>query len=189
MLIKDKPIGERVKFSKNKQGITVEITQQVERIKETMLITWLAAWTFCGAVFIYFLLTSPDRDERIMLGIMLGLWSYFEFRIGRVFIWRRMGREVISITPGLLTIENRFWRKGKVQRFNLPHVKKFGLNKEKSSSFLGQLDQSFWVMGGDRFSFSYMGKQFQFGKQLGEKDTRSLAMVLEKGLREFSKSR
>lgn len=175
-------------FSKNKQGIQVEISQKVDRLKETLLLTWLAAWSFCGGVFIYFLLISPDRNERIMLGIMLALWSYFEFRIGRVFIWRKFGKEVLSIVQGEFTIENRFFKKGKLQKFNLQHVKKFGLNKQKATSFLGQLDNSFWVMGGDRFAFSYMGRHYQFGKQLGEKDTRSLAMVLEKGLREFNKS-
>ena len=50
------------------------------------------------------------------------------------------------------------------------------------------LDNSFWIMGGDQFQFTYLDKTYLMGKYLSDKDVRSLKMVFEKALRQFAKS-
>jgi hypothetical protein len=49
------------------------------------------------------------------------------------------------------------------------------------------MDQSFWVMGGDRIGFSYSGSKVQFGKQLTPDDAVRLSRTIDHALKEISK--
>jgi hypothetical protein len=57
-----------------------------------------------------------------------------------------------------------------------------GLNfyKRESTSFMQQLDNSFWIIGGDTVYFSYNGKTQVLGKQLLSQDAKQLSQVLNK---------
>lgn len=180
-----KTIGERVEFTRSKTGIKVVVHQKVEAWKMSVLAAWFTAWTFCGCVFIYFLSQAETQGERTMLMISLALWVYFEFKVGRVLMWRWKGKEIIEITNGELHIENRVMRARKPKVFQIRHIHKFAPAKDNKRNFFAFLDESFWIMGGDRFEFSYMKKKFVMGKFLSDKDVRSLKLVFEKALRQF----
>ena len=53
------------------------------------------------------------------------------------------------------------------------------------SKFMQNLDQSFWIMGGDSIQFTYLRGRFVLGKQLEEKDAVRLAKLMDQGLRKF----
>lgn len=182
------PIGERIELTKTPEALEIVIGQKVERWKESLLVAWLAAWLMCGAAFIYFFFVSGNSSEKIMLAITLGLWSFFAIRIGRVLVWRIRGREIIRIRPGVLEIQHRLLRMRRPQRFDLHLMDKVGPEKVKETNFFASLDNSFWVMGGDRLGFNYRGRRHVFGKQLDEKDVRSLLLVLNKAIPAFRKS-
>jgi hypothetical protein len=182
-----KMIGERIWFDRTKSHLEVVITQRVEFWKELLLILWLIGWLFCGIVFVYFLNQAEFQSQRVFLFVSLGFWAFFMFRISRVFFWRRIGKELINVGDGKITIRNQIGRFGKVQTYNLQHVKNIGLVKFSDRNFLQFMDQSFWIIGGDKLGFSYMSKKYQFGKQLNEKDYRALLFVVEKAIRSFSK--
>ena len=50
------------------------------------------------------------------------------------------------------------------------------------------MDNSNWIMGGDQFQFTYLDKSYLMGKDLSDKDVRSVKIVFEKALRQFAKS-
>jgi len=166
----------------------VAIHQRVPTWQIALLGLWLIGWTFCGVVFIYFLAQAQTQGERIMMLICTAVWSYFEFRVGRVLLWRLKGVEHITIRLGELEIRNTILGMGKAKVFNLQHIHKFIESKENTRNFLAFLDHSFWIMGGDRFQFSYLNKTYVMGKYLSDKDVRSLKMVFDKALRQFAKS-
>lgn len=186
--IDSKQIGERVTFSKSKERLHVAIHQRVPAWQTALLGLWLAGWTFCGVVFLYFLAQSQTQGEHVMMLICVAVWAYFEFRVGRVLLWRLKGVEHITIRPGELEIRNALLGKGKANVFKLQHVHKFTESKESTRNFLAFLDNSFWIMGGDRFQFTYLDKTYLMGKYLSDKDVRSLKMVFDKALRQFAKS-
>ena len=51
--------------------------------------------------------------------------------------------------------------------------------------FIQNLDQRFWIMGGDSIQFTYMRGRFVMGKQLQEKDAAQLAKLIDKALGKF----
>lgn len=182
-----KAIGDRVLFETTSDETTIHITLGVEKWKLGLLLAWLLAWLFCGvAVAIESANEETDVNRYILWGFLV-FWAFFMFRVGRVFLWRLKGREEIIIKPGVMSIQNRMGKFGKVQYFQLQHLKKFGPEKQDAGNFMQFMDNSFWIMGGDKLGFSYMGKAYAFAKQLNPKDTKILLMLMDKHIRQMLK--
>lgn len=180
-------IGKRISVVRSKDDIVITITQQIQRWQEAALIGWIAAWTFCGAVFIKYLVLSPYFSDRMFFAVCTAVWMYFFYRTLKVYLWRKGGREIVRLSPGKLTLINAYWTKGRPEEFLMQNIFKLGLIKHDATSFLAFLDDSFWIIGGDRVGFSYNGEKVRLGKQLNVQEATQLVRVLESGMREFSK--
>lgn len=178
-------IGKRMSVVKNKEFIRIEVSQQVERWQEALLIAWLAAWTMCGGVFVYYAFGATDFMQRIFFAVLTAMWLYFFVRIAKVFFWRKIGKEVITISHGSLSLQNAFGKRGRVENFSFHNMFKLGLVKQEPTNFFNFLDNSFWIIGGDRIGFSYSGQKIRLGKQLSTKDAEMLIRIIESGMREY----
>ncbi len=178
-------IGKRISVVKSKEAITIQITQQIERWQEALLIVWLAGWTMCGGVFLFYTFSSPDFSQRIFFAVLTAVWLYFFVRIAKVFFWRKFGKEIVTISKGNLSLQNAYGKKGRVESFSFHNIFKLGLVKNDESNFFNFLDNSFWIIGGDRVGFSYSGQKIRLGKQLSAKDAELLVRIIESGMREF----
>jgi len=180
-------LGKRIRVIRSKHDITIEISQKIERWQEAMLFIWITAWTFCGGAFLYYSFNANSQSEQIFFIICSSLWLFFFIRITKVFLWRLIGKEVIEITREGLSIRNVFGTRGKRELFQHHNIFKLGLIKRDATSFLAFLDDSFWIIGGERIGFSYSGRRIQLGKQLALRDAELLLRVMESALREFKK--
>ncbi len=178
-------IGKRIAVKKSKESITIEITQQVQRWQEAMLIMWLAGWTLCGGVFVFYGFNSEALSQRIFFLVLTAMWLYFFVRIAKVFFWRKFGREIITLSKGNLALQNAFGKKGRVENFSFHNIFKLGLVKNSETNFFNFMDNSFWIIGGDRVGFSYSGQKVRLGKQLSTNEAEMLVRIIESGMREF----
>lgn len=182
-------IGKRISVIREGGSIKIIISQQIERWQEALLITWLAAWSLSGGVFVYYTFASPDTMQRVTFAVLTAIWMYFFVRIAKVFFWRKIGKEVITLSSGNLALQNVYGKKGRVENFSFHNIFKLGLVKSSPTSFFNFMDDSFWIIGGDRVGFSYSGEQIRLGKQLSVKDAELLVRVLESGMREFKEKK
>jgi len=178
-------IGKRISVRRTKEEIIVEITQQIERWQEALLIGWLAAWGFCGIVFITNIFTATNSSLQILLVVLSSIWLYFMVSIIKAYLWRKKGREIIVMKKGKMSIQNAIGKLGKLEEFNYQNIFKLGLVKRDPGNFFAFLDNSFWVIGGDKIGFSYSGSKVRLGKQLALKDAELLVRILESGIREL----
>lgn len=185
--VEERNIGKRVYFRKSGDDLHIEINQKVERYKESLLMAWLAAWIFCGIYFIYELNTTDDSGLRTFLYISLAFWAFFFFRIGKVFLWRIIGKEIITVSNGYLKIKNAFGKFGREEKFKASAIKNFGLTKYDPKSFFQFMDQSFWIIGGDKIGFEYSSKKIRLGKQLEDNDAIALTRMLDKYINQHKK--
>lgn len=177
-------LGKRIMVSRTRDSLTLTILQKIERWKEALLAAWVAAWFFCGMVFIYELVLASGAF-RIFLLVVCALWLYFMLRIGKVLLWRLGGREVLTFTNGKMIIQNAYWSRGKKEIFQFHNIFKLGIIKHKSTSLFAFLDNSFWIIGGDRCGFSYSGRKIVFGKQLEQRDAEALIRITEQAMKEY----
>ena len=82
-------------------------------------------------------------------------------------------------------MKNAFGKKGRERVFIISKMGEVKFVKRDTSSFLQQLDNSYWILGGDTLHFSYDGKTHVFGKQLENHDSSQLANVVNKALKKY----
>lgn len=180
-------IGKRIRVMREKDAINIEINQKIERLQEAMLFFWITSWTFCGGAFLYYAFNANSQSEQIFFIICSSLWLFFFIRITKVFLWRLIGKEMIRISKEGISIRNAFGSWGKKELFLHQNIFKPGLIKRDPTSFLAFLDDSFWIIGGERVGFSYSGRRIQLGKQLTLHDAELLLRVMESAMREYKK--
>lgn len=182
-----KMLSERVSFRRTPEELTVVITQEVSRMKEALLFAWLMAWFAIGCVFVYYWLIESEAgsSDRIFFAISTAFWLYFFVKIMKVYLWRKIGKELLRIKDETLSYRMAFGRMGKVQNFSTGQIKKFGTVPYDFTKFGEFMDRSSWVIGGDMLGFEYRTKKILFGKQLNDQEARQLARIIEKGLREI----
>ncbi|MBL4703148.1 MAG: hypothetical protein JKY54_01420, partial [Flavobacteriales bacterium] len=115
---KEKYISDRISYLDHGNYSTVIISTKIDRLRESLLLFWILCWTACGVMLIYELITGDYEEEmRITLLIFVAFWVYFEYRIGKVFLWRKWGMEFISLDEEELTYKRAIGRYGKAKRF------------------------------------------------------------------------
>jgi hypothetical protein len=170
-------ISDRISIDET-NNFSVVILGKVERWKESLLLFWVLAWTFCGLVFLtYFFGDTPYHYDLSML-ILLSFWAYFEVRIVKVFFWRRKGYEQLQFKDNAIVIRNSLFTKGKERVYELDAIDAFYAMPDSSRNFFAFMDDSFWVIGGDRIYFDYFGKKVVFAKQISTEETRKTLQVL-----------
>ena len=172
-------IGDRISFWNDGDTLRIVISGRTEKWKEWLLAAWLVAWLASIVVFAAQLGGSYSQGEKLFFGVLVGAMLYFLLRLGKVWMWRRYGKELISISNEQITIKRDHKSYGKAHSYYIENVKKFGLVIRKENSFKGELEDSFWVLGGERIGFEALGQKVKFGMQLSEDDARQLAGLVK----------
>lgn len=159
-------------------SFSIVILGKVERWKESLLLFWVLAWTFCGIVFLSYFFGEGPFYHSLPILIMIMFWLYFEVRIVKVFFWRRNGFEQIQFNSDELSIKNKLFGKGKESRYAVNDIESIQAIPYSPKNFFAFMDDSFWVIGGDRVYFDYFGKKVVFGKQLEETEVKKLLSLL-----------
>ncbi len=181
-------IGDRVSIQRSSHELTVVITQQISRKKETLFLLWLLALLVAGGAFIFYWINNPaGSSDRVFFMICTAFITFFLVRYGKVFLWRKIGREMIRIKGEEMSIKNAFGTYGRAQFFNTNNIHRFGVIPYDFTKFGQFMDRAFWEMGGETLGFEHGGKKYRFGKQLDEREAERLARVIDKGLREIPK--
>ena len=178
----EKQIGDRVSFHWHEEALTIIINQRIPKIQHMMLDAWFTAWLLLGGAFGYSYSTS-EGDERSFILVCLAFWTFFAFRVLKVVIWRRVGKEMIRVDSEGLSIKNAFGPYGKAKFFIKDNIKRMEVIRREPAKFMHNMDQSFWIMGGDSLQFKYLRSSFVLGKQLNERDAKALAQLIDKALR------
>ena len=186
--MKNQVISDRITVQEGENSTVIQISQQIEPWKRYALLGWLAAWLFCGVVFFIELTKRENPGEQMYLGVLLGVWLFIFYRILRVTIWRFIGKELITFSPGNVSIRNAFGNLGKRKDFNSQHIMAIKQVKNPKFTFFQFMENSFWVIGDNKFEFNYMKGTYQFGKQLSDKEIGSMKRILDKTFRKYKKN-
>lgn len=180
-------IGSRIAFSRSNKSINATINQRVLPWQEALLFAWVLSWLVCGFFFVFELIRTTQTEVRTFMAVILGFWGYFLVKGVKIYFWRRVGSEKITITAGKMELRNAMGPFGKTQVFEAEKIEKIGLVNASEKNFFRFMESAFWSLGGETIGFKYGKKNLVLGKQLNERDTRDLLRLLEGGLKEFAK--
>src|SRR2546430_8058303 len=137
-------IGKRISVMKDDDFTSFVILPTDATWKLYLLFTWLFLWTVSGFVVLANYFTLTNTNIKLVVIMWMGFWAYFEFKIGKAFLFRKYGKEKIWIKGGKL----HYWRdiagRGKKQEFEKELVKDLQLIEKKKSDFFAFMNESFW---------------------------------------------
>ena len=178
-------IGTRTTWMQHPDALTVVITQEVPARTFLMLAAWYAGWWLAGAGMAYGAATAATSDERMFLVICLAFWAFFAVRIGKVLVWRRIGRETLRVRSGELTYKRAWGTWGRAHVFDLQDVSRLEVVKRDPRKFLDVLDIEPWIIGGESLRLRYRGRSVPLALQLDAREAQALAAVLDRAISAF----
>jgi hypothetical protein len=191
-------LSERISSHRHEDYTTVIVSSKIEKWKESLIFGWLMLWTLMGAGIIYYLVTdsfsesmlqnTTKKDLQLYLGVFLVLWAYFEYRVGRVYWWRKKGMEYFKFEENRLIMKRAFGKYGKAFEYLYGNITDLKIIERKQKSFSKVMGSAFWDIGNEALSFEYQGRQIIFGIQLEPQEAKILKMFFRDELKKKLKA-
>lgn len=128
---------------------------------------------------------DKNQQKRLFIIGLLAFWTYFEYKVAKTFIFRKYGKEKLWIKNGMLFYQREVNKKGKIKEYNPELINDFELIKANRGDFFVQMQESFWVIGGERLMFAYGSKYVKFGIQLSDNEAEAVYKELKKELKKY----
>lgn len=184
---KDGRIGDRITFQQDDDQLRVDIRQHIPPAQMTLLTVWLLLWCILEAAVLYFWTQEPaEGNAALGYAIYSAFWAFFAFRIGKVWLWRKRGVEVITVDRRGLSVALAFGERGLPDffahgRYSLPRR-----IEDNPQQILRTFEKAFWSMGGETLQFSSGKKTMVMGKQLEDRDADALLKLIQVAVRRLS---
>lgn len=176
-------IGKRSSILIKDQVFSLVILPTDDKKKVNLMFLWLLAWSVSGVIVITNYFTLQQQSAKLFIIVWLAFWAYFEFKIIRVYMWKRFGKEKLWIKNGTLFYQQDTNGRGKVKEYDLNLVSNFELVELTRGSIADTFSQTFWVKGGERIEFNCQSKNIRFGMQLEDDDAKKIIASLNKFLK------
>jgi len=181
-------LSEKVSYRSEPRNLQIVVLGKIARWKESLLTAWLLAWVFCGGVVFNTYWHSTSRESKMVYLIFLIFWVYYFWRIGRVWLFRRGGNELIKVHNDTLVLKRSFFTYGKSRVYDLESITDLKPLKISKTSFAHTYENSWWVLGGEKLSFEYHGRVVKFAMQISDETRDKLLVLLRKQIAKNLKS-
>lgn len=171
-------IGKRISIKRSEKETSIVILSTVDKAKKRLLFTWFALWTICGLIVAVYYFFLKDQQTRVAVIVWLGFWAYFEYKTLMAVRWRSSGMEKIKLKERKMFYKRDVGGKGKVKVYEFDFMKDFKVLESKDNSFFENLNNSYWVIAGEKLSFDYYGKETKIGLQLDDADAKALFKLI-----------
>ena len=184
---KDGRIGDRITFDHSEDALRVDIRQQIPPAQMSLLSIWLVAWCALEAAVVYFWTQEPNEGNAWLgYAIYSAFWGFFAFRIGKVWLWRLRGREVLVVDRKGVSIAMAFGERGLPDFFAHGTYSLPQRIKENPRQILRTFESAFWSLGGETLQFSSGKRTMVLGKQLSDRDADTLLKMVQSAIRRLS---
>jgi hypothetical protein len=171
-------VSDRVSILEKDNIFSLVILPTTDKKKLWLMFLWLLAWTICGVIVFGNYFNITNKEAKVFIIVYLSFWAYFEFKIVRAYTWKKFGKEKLWIKKGKLQYQREVSGKGKIREFDLELVNDLQMIEVSPTSFADNINQSFWIKGGERLEFQCQSKTIRFGMQLNDKETKDVYKAL-----------
>ena len=99
-------------------------------------------------------------------------------------MWRKFGMEKIKLRDNKLFYKRDVAGRGKIKVFEYDFIKDFRIIDKKENSFIEILNNSYWVVGGERLAFDYYGKEIKLALQVNDGEAEGLYKLLKQKIKQ-----
>lgn len=179
-----KYISPKVSYRESPSEVTVVISAAISKSKFNLLTVWLVLFGVSGLLIVSQIFV-PGYEGYTRIGFFAfgTFWAYFMYKTGYAWFFRRKGREFIRIYDGKMTVKRAIGTYGKSYEFFLDNIKHFGMRERDKRSFAAELENSFWVLGGERLKFDYLNREIRLGMQMNDQEAKKLEQLFIRWLK------
>lgn len=128
---------------------------------------------------------DKNQNKRLFLMGIIAFWAYFEYKVSKTFLFRKFGKEKLWIKNGKLFYQREINKRGKIKEYDPALINEFEILKPNRGDFFVQMQESFWVIGGERLMFRYASKFVRFGLQLSDAEAEKVYKEINKELKKY----
>ncbi|MBK12913.1 MAG: hypothetical protein CL849_05220 [Crocinitomicaceae bacterium] len=184
---KEGRIGERIAIAQSDDSLKVDIHQQIPPVQMMLLTLWLVSWMALEVLVLYFWTQEPNEGNAWLgYAIYSAFWGFFAFRIGKVWMWRRVGREVLVVDRKGISIAMAFGERGLPDFFAHGTYTMPSRIEANPQQILQTFEKAFWSMGGETLQFSSGKRTMVLGKQLSEQHASALLKLIQGAVRRLN---
>ncbi|MES2284454.1 MAG: hypothetical protein V4547_02115 [Bacteroidota bacterium] len=176
-------IGKRISIKRTENELSIVILSLINKLKNRLLFLWFILWSISGIIVLSQYFIMPDPNTKTAIIVWMGFWAYFEYKIFHAYLWRKSGKEKIKINDTKFLYKRDVSGRGKIKTYETDFIKDLRLIEPKENSFTENLNNSYWVIGGEKLAFDYYGKEIKFGLQLDEVDAKALLKLIIKEMK------
>lgn len=173
-----KNISERVSIGSTKTIWSLVIIPAHNKMKLYGLLLWILAWTISGLLIISSYKLAKTENQKLFIIIFMFFWLYYEWKIINAFMWRKGGKEKLWIKDNFLFIEESGMIKKTVRKFRVEDINSITEEEFNEKSFSDFMSDSFWNKGKPRIKINVLGKDYFFGYQISDKETKEIVRSL-----------
>lgn len=172
-------IGKRISIKRTENELSIVILSLINKVKNRFLLLWFILWSISGLIVLSQYFVMPDPNTKTAIIVWMGFWAYFEYKIFHAYLWRKSGKEKIKINDKKLLYKRDVLGRGKIKIYDIDFIKDLRLIEPKEDSFIENLNNSYWVIAGEKLAFDYYGREIKFGLQLDETDAKALLKLIK----------
>lgn len=173
----------RIGVSQREQSLTIEIHPIQDKTKSNLLLAWLLVWTLCGVLVFSQFFSNMSKEEKLLMAVWMAFWAYFEYKIGNAYLWRKSGKELISIDQENLIYKQQVGQKVNSKSFLLDNISELSVYEFGKNNFSDSVQNSYWVKGNETVFFMHFGSKIGIGLQLNKEEANQLFHLLKKQLK------
>jgi hypothetical protein len=128
---------------------------------------------------------NKNQNKRLFIIGIIAFWAYFEYKVGKTFLFRKFGKEKLWIKNGKLFYQREINKRGKIKEYDPSLVNELEVLTPNRGDFFVQMQESFWVIGGERLMFRYAAKYVRLGLQLTDSEADKVCKELKKELKKY----
>ncbi len=139
---------------------------------------WILAWTVSGLLIIGSYKMALTDSQKIFIIVFAFFWFYYEWKMIKVFMWRKWGKERLWYKDGLFILEESYLNKKKVQAFRKEDVNEVQTEEIDEKNFFDFVSKSFWSKGKPLVRINVLGKNLYFAYQISNEEGKMITRAL-----------
>jgi hypothetical protein len=170
----------RIKITKDDNKLEIIIKAFIDAKKQTMLLVWIFLFSLCGLSIVSQFFEDYESSYKIVFGVYVAFWLFFEFKVIYAYRWRKYGEERVIIENNQITLLKTIGKRGVTQNYNLDEIKKIDFLKNDGSSFIKSMNSSYWNINKYHLALYLENTVIPFAIDVENKDAKHILNELRK---------
>jgi hypothetical protein len=144
---------------------------------------WLIGWAWGEITVPRLAFCAKTQEAPLFVLAWLGMWTLVGGLAIYVFLWRLVGKEIVSVDGLLLKIKKDIFGYGRLKEYELASVRSLRVAPDSFNLWDFSAALRFWGVGGGTIAFDYGASTNRFGAGVDEAEAKDIVTRIKERYR------